>query len=226
MKGLKNVLITGGNGEIGKKIVEVLTENGFNVIAPNSRTLDCSSLSSISNYFKNSQIKSFYGFIHCAGINNPKSMSEITEESFNQSLMINMTSIVFICKELTRLLESGGKLVFISSIYGSISRLNRLEYVTSKHAINGIVKTLALEFANKNILVNSISPGFIETSLTFKNNTQSTIGEILNNIPLNRLGQPIEIAEFAHFLLSEKNTFLTGQDIIIDGGYLAGGFQK
>jgi 3-oxoacyl-[acyl-carrier protein] reductase len=76
------------------------------------------------------------------------------------------------------------------------------------------------------VTTNSISPGFIETSLTFKNNTQSTIGEILNNIPLNRLGQPIEIAEFAHFLLSEKNTFLTGQDIIIDGGYLAGGFQK
>lgn len=226
MKEIKNILVTGGNGEIGRAIIDILDENGYNIIAPSSQLLDCSSILSITDYFKNFPVKSFYGYIHCAGINNPKSIEEITEESFNQSLMINMTSIIFICKEINKKLENGGKVVFISSIYGSISRLGRLEYATSKHAIHGIVKSLALELASRNILVNSVSPGFIETSLTYKNNSPSLIDKIVNDIPLKRMGQPKEIAELINFLISNKNTFLTGQDIIIDGGYLSGGYQK
>ena len=89
-----------------------------------------------------------------------------------------------------------------------------------------MIKSLALELATKGIIVNSIAPGFIETSLTLKNNSKKTVEEIISNIPLGRLGKPAEIAWYVKLLCSSQNTYLTGQNIVIDGGYLIGGFQK
>jgi 3-oxoacyl-[acyl-carrier protein] reductase len=88
-----------------------------------------------------------------------------------------------------------------------------------------MVQSLAIELAHRNILVNAISPGFIETKLTFKNNSPEIIAQLIEGIPLKKLGQPKHIADLTYFLCSEKNSFITGQNIIIDGGYLAGGFQ-
>ena len=142
-------------------------------------------------------------------------------------MKINTFSFLYITQELSKyFIDNNTKILAISSIYGSISRVGRLEYNASKSALNGMIKSLALELALKGIVVNSISPGFIETSLTFKNNSKKVVDEIIYNIPLGRLGQPDEIAWYVKLLCSSQNTYLTGQNIVIDGGYLIGGFQK
>jgi 3-oxoacyl-[acyl-carrier protein] reductase len=85
--------------------------------------------------------------------------------------------------------------------------------------MNSLTRTLALELAEYNILVNAVAPGFINTELTKKNNSQSDLDLIAKSIPLNRLAEPFEVANLVYFLCSEKNSFITGQTILIDGGY-------
>ena len=221
----KSLFITGGNGEIGKSIISQFQD--YIIYAPSSKEMDCSDVNSIKNYILNTGINSIDVFIHCAGINNPKPYIDSTEDSILNTMKINAFSFLYITQELSKFfIINSTKILAISSIYGSISRFGRLEYNASKSALNGMIKSLALELAHKGIVVNSIAPGFIETSLTFKNNSKQTVDEIISNIPLGRLGQPVEIAWYAKMLCSSENTFLTGQNIIIDGGYLIGGFQK
>lgn len=221
------LFITGSRGDIGQAIRAIFEANNFKIIAPGSNEMDCSDISSISRYFSEKSITRIDALVHCAGINEPKEFNNITNSTFDRSLYINTTSFLYIIQALSdSFVDNKTKIVAVSSIYGSIARPRRLEYVTSKHALIGMVKSLALELAPKQILINTVSPGFIETSLTHKNNPPATIEAIKGNIPLNRLGDPSTIAEFIYFLCSEKNTYMTGQDIIIDGGYLIGGFQK
>jgi 3-oxoacyl-[acyl-carrier protein] reductase len=221
----KHLFITGGNGEIGKEIIRHFQD--YIVFAPSSKEMNCSELNSIKNYILNAGISKIDIFIHCAGINNPKPYIESTEVSILNTMKINTLSFLYITQELSKyFINNSTKILAISSIYGSISRVGRLEYNASKSALNGIVKSLALELAPRGVVINSIAPGFIETSLTFKNNSTKTVEEIISNIPLGRLGQPSEIAWYVKMLCSPQNSYLTGQNIIIDGGYLIGGFQK
>jgi len=221
----KVLFITGGNGEIGRSIVNNFKE--YIIFSPSSREMDCSEIVSIRNYIKRAGINKIDILIHCAGINNPKSIKDITEKSIEKTMKINTFSFLYIIQELSKyFVDNKTKVVAISSIYGSISRTGRLEYTTSKSALNGIVKSLALELAPRGIIINSISPGFIATKLTFKNNSKPIVDEIISKIPLGRLGMPGEIAWYVKMLCSSRNKYLTGQNLIIDGGYIIGGFQK
>jgi 3-oxoacyl-[acyl-carrier protein] reductase len=221
----KVLFITGGNGEIGSAIATAFRREGYEVIAPTSKELDCNSEESIDQFFSGFSHQ-VTAFVHCAGINNPKPYTEITSATIAKSLNINTLSFLWIFQKLTPFFDpNSARVVAISSIYGIISRSGRLEYSASKHALTGMVQTLSLEAADHNILVNAISPGFIETRLTFKNNSQEVIDALLADVPLKRLGSPEDIAELASFLCSSRNNFITGQNIVIDGGYLTGGFQ-
>lgn len=221
----KTLFITGGHGEIGSAIRIAFAD--YTIISPRSTEMDCSSIDSIKTFIAQCDITHIDVFIHAAGMNIPKSYTDVRAESLERSMQINAFSFLYVIQALSAyFIDNTTKIVAISSIYGSISRVGRLEYNASKEALNGMVKTLALELAPKGIVVNAISPGFIETALTYKNNTKDTIAEIVAHIPLGRMGQPNEIAKFAHFFTSEQNTFMTGQHVIMDGGYLIGGFQK
>ena len=112
-----------------------------------------------------------------------------------------------------------GRIINISSIWGVISRPKRVMYGVSKFGLNGLSKSIAAEYGDKNILANSVSPGFTQTELTQKTNTKKEIEEIADKIPLKRLAYPNEIAKAVEFLASEKNTYITGQNIIVDGGF-------
>jgi 3-oxoacyl-[acyl-carrier protein] reductase len=112
-----------------------------------------------------------------------------------------------------------GRVIFISSAYAIKSKVGRSAYSASKAAMESFIRTCAVEYSKQNILFNSIAPGFIETDLTFANNTSAQIKEITNRIPLGRLGKPIEIAELVRFLGGPSNTYITGQTINIDGGF-------
>lgn len=96
----------------------------------------------------------------------------------------------------------------------------------SKHALIGLIKTAAIELGRYNIKVNAIFPGFVDTNLKRKNNDSNKIKFLEEGIPLGNMAKPADIANVAYFLCSEKNTYITGQDITVDGGFICGGFQK
>ena len=151
---------------------------------------------------------------------------EVKPGGLLQTIQINTLSFLYITQHLNKYFKDNqARLVAVSSIYGIISRRKRIEYATSKHGLKGMVQSLALELAERNILVNAVSPGFIGTQLTFKNNPPEVISNLIADIPLKKLGKPEYVSELIYFLCSEKNSFITGQDIVIDGGYLTGGFQ-
>ena len=111
-----------------------------------------------------------------------------------------------------------GRIVNIGSIWGVITKPGRSIYSATKHGIHGISSTLALELAPYNILVNTIAPGQTLTELTLRNNSPEDICKMERDIPIGRLAKPEEIAKAVFFLGNENNTYITGQQIIVDGG--------
>jgi 3-oxoacyl-[acyl-carrier protein] reductase len=96
----------------------------------------------------------------------------------------------------------------------------------SKHALIGAARTLAIEYGARNVMVNTVSPGYVDTKLTRQNNDAATIERFRLGIPLRRLAAPEDIAEVCSFLCSTRNRYLTGQDIVVDGGFTCGGYQN
>lgn len=222
---MKKVFITGGNGDIGSSIVKIFKNNGYEVISPSSKELDLRDSKLISEYFNYNN--DFDIFIHCAGINNPLLIEYLDFNNIKETMQVNTFSFYEILKKIIPYQKNnGGYILAISSLYGQISRAGRAAYTMSKHALIGLIKTASIELGQYNIKVNAISPGFVDTSLTRKNNDDEKIKIMQENIPLNRLANPIDIANAAYFLCSEKNTYITGQDITVDGGFICGGFQK
>lgn len=113
-----------------------------------------------------------------------------------------------------------GRIVNISSVYSLVSREKRSMYSTSKSALNGLTRALAVELGPRGVLANAICPGFVDTELTRQNNTPAEIAALCELVPLGRLAAVREIAEFAYYIGSEANTYITGQTLAIDGGFL------
>ena len=117
--------------------------------------------------------------------------------------------------------ENGyGRIVNVSSIFGHCTKEKRMAYTTSKFALVGMTKTMAVELAQHNILVNSVAPGFTETELTTKILGEKGIEEMSSKVHMKRMETPKEISNVVLFLASEENTYLTGQNIIVDGGFV------
>lgn len=224
----KCLFITGGHGEIGRAIVERFHTANYEVVAPASSEMDLADRNSIRNYLQGLDGKVFDAVIHCAGVNKPKPLEALDWEALDWTMQVNATSLVKILQYLVPPMKKNktGHILAISSIYGVISRKDRLPYAMSKHALGGLVQTLAIELGPLNIKVNGLAPGVIKTKMTKQNNSPETIAAFEVGIPLGRLGEPEDIARAAFFLCSEENTFITGQTIIVDGGYIIGGFQK
>jgi 3-oxoacyl-[acyl-carrier protein] reductase len=110
-----------------------------------------------------------------------------------------------------------GRIINISSVVGLMGNIGQANYASTKSALIGFVKSLAKEYGRKNILINNVAPGFIETDMTAKI-PEKLKEEILNKIPLRRYGKPEEVANLVAFLASDLNTYITGQTILIDGG--------
>jgi 3-oxoacyl-[acyl-carrier protein] reductase len=221
------LFITGGSGEIGKAIIQIFKDKHYTIIAPTRSQLDLNDSASIAHYMQHFGIQADI-FIHCAGFNEPKPFLKITEQDFQKTFSINALSFFNLVQALVanQHLKNKASILGISSIYGSFSRKNRFSYTASKHCLNGMIKTLALELAPNGIKVNALSPGFVETRMTYQNNTEETIKKIKKKIPLGDLAKPQEIANVAYFLCSKYNTYITGQTIIVDGGYTIGGFEE
>ncbi|MCL5775076.1 MAG: SDR family oxidoreductase [Patescibacteria group bacterium] len=223
----KILFLTGGHGEIGAAIAKKFQAKGWEVIAPTSNELDLVEPDAIVKYFQ-TWGGDVDAIIHCAGVNVPKPLERLDWGDLEKTMRINALGFAEILRHLAPSIKKkkSGYVLAISSIYGVISRALRLPYAMSKHALGGLVQTLAIELGPFNIKVNALAPGVIDTRLTTQNNSPEEIAELKAGIPLGRLGKPEDIANAAYFLCSEANGFITGQTIVADGGYIIGGFQK
>lgn len=224
---MKKVFLTGANGNIGSAIKDFFETQGYEVLAPTRDELNLEDLSAVKKYFEKNKLDVDV-IIHSAGFNSPKIVEDLTTEDVEKTARINYMSFFEIVKALSPSMKKkkNGHILAISSLYGTIARSGRLAYTASKHALNGVVQTLACEFGEYNILVNALSPGFVDTQMTRKNNSPEKIELMKKKIPLKRLATVDDIAKTAFYLCSEMNTYVSGQDIIVDGGFMAEGGQN
>ena len=217
----KTALVTGASRGIGKSIKESLLNEQIEVISPSRNELDLSSSESIDNFLTNLS-KSIDILVNNAGILKVGQHNELSSIDFQEILQVNVIApFEFISGVVESMKQKKfGRIVNISSIWGQISREGRSLYSSSKAALDALTKSFALEFGPYNVLINSVAPGYVDTELIKKHNTDSELAEIRKTIPLQRFAKKNEISNLVKFLCSEDNSYVTGQIITIDGGYV------
>lgn len=216
-----NVLITGASRGIGKAIKERYVNSGYIVIDPTRKELDLSDEKSLNKFIENNKDIKIDIIINNAGINEINFIENITDDEIDKMITVNLIAPMKLIRNFVPKMKMNrfGRIINIGSIWAVVSKEGRCVYSATKNGIHGVTNTLAVELAPYNILVNTVCPGFTLTELTKKNNTEEQIKNIVKDIPLGRMAEPEEIAEVVYFLGTEKNTYLTGQKITVDGGF-------
>ena len=229
------MLVTGGATGIGKATVRRLLVEGISVVAtyhrskppfehrgltwvysdltqPGDRERICQTLSADPD---------LSGVVNVAGINIIQTLDSVNQESIEALWEVNFFSAYEICRRLAPSLEQNppGRIVNVASIWAEKARPGRSNYAASKAALLGMTRALAVELGSSEVLVNSVSPGFTMTELTSRSLSERELKKISKRIPLRRLAEPSEIAEVIAFLVGPSNTYLTGQNIVVDGGF-------
>jgi len=215
-----SVLITGGSKGIGKASAEVFDNEGYEVCTPKRSELDLTSRESIFSFIKDNS-DGFDVIVNNAGVNSINLIEGVSTSEMEETLMVNLIAPILLVKGFVPMmkLKRTGRIVNIGSIWNVVSKPGRSIYSSTKHGVHGLTTTWALELSKYNVLVNTVSPGFTLTDLTKKNNTQSELKKIEEKIPIGRLALPEEIAKIIFMLGSYSNTYITGQNIVVDGGY-------
>ena len=226
-------VVTGATRGIGYAIAERLLQDGIEVIATGTKKngkhpagssyyrvdfLDEDSINKFIHYLKKQQINIL---VNNAGINKIGEFSSIDIDDFDRVLRVNLRAPFQICQAVIPFMEKNnwGRIVNLTSIWGNISKEYRASYSASKFGLDGMTVALAAELSEKGILANSVGPGFIDTDLTREVLGASGISKIKSQIPIKRLGQASEIASLVSWLVSDENTYMTGQNLMIDGGF-------
>ena len=228
----KKALVTGGTRGIGAEIAYELKNLGAEVTITGTKPLSsesdyhylCSSFEKIDNLLSLVDIvkkSKFDILINNAGINKVESILDINISDFNRIQQVNVTApFMLIQAVLPHMQEKKwGRIINLSSIWGKISKEKRASYSASKFAIDGLTIAISAEVAGNGILLNSVAPGFIDTELTRKMLEQDEIITLESQVPLKRLGTSKEVAKFVGWLASPENSYITGQNIAIDGGF-------
>ena len=244
MKDLENkkIIVTGASGGIGNSIVEKLNECGANILASGTRV---EKLEELKNKFKNVKILKFdisqnekieefienaskeLGGLDCivnnAGITQDNLAIRMNLEEWKKVVDLNLTSTFLMSKFAVKkmLKNKKGKIINITSVVGHTGNLGQANYTASKAGVIAMSKSLAIEYAKKNINVNCISPGFIKTAMTDKIDEKFK-EVIISKIPSARLGEPQDIANAVIFLASSQSDYINGETIHVNGGmYMA-----
>lgn len=213
-------LVTGASRGIGAAIAACLSRAGARTLTPRRSELDLLDNASIDAY-----LASLHDpvdiIVNDAGINRLAAGTEMLDADIQETLQINLVAPMRLIRGLApgMIARQYGRIVNISSIWSVVSKPRRVAYAVSKSGLNGLTRTLAVEMAPFNVLVNAVAPGYVNTELTKQNNTRRELDAIRQSIPMQRLAEPVEIAEIVAFLCSEKNTYITGQVIVADGGF-------
>jgi len=159
--------------------------------------------------------------INNAGVNKISPFDQLDPDDFDKIQSVNVRAPFLLCRAVIPSMKrkKWGRIVNISSVLGKISKEYRGSYSTSKFALDGMTSALAAEVARYGILANCVAPGFIDTQLTRTVLGEKGIAEMTSKIPIGRLGRPEEIATFIVWLASPDNTYISGQNIAIDGGF-------
>jgi len=239
----KNIIVTGASGGIGNSIVKKLNQAGANILASGTRIekleelkknfenikilkFDISQSDKIAEFIENATNElggSLDGLVNNAGITQDNLAIRMSLEEWQKVIDINLTSTFLMSKfAIKKMLKNkSGKIVNITSVVGHTGNLGQANYTASKAAIVAMSKSLAIEYAKKNININCISPGFIKTAMT--DNIDEKFKEVIvSKIPSARLGEPDDIANAVLFLSSDQSDYINGETIHVNGGmYMA-----
>ena len=239
----KNIIVTGASGGIGNSIIKRLNEAGANILASGTRIekleelkknfekikilkFDISQSEKIEEFIENATKElggSLDGIINNAGITQDNLAIRMSLDEWQKVININLTSTFLMCKfAIKKMLKNkSGKIVNITSVVGHTGNLGQANYTASKAGIVAMSKSLAVEYAKKNININCISPGFIKTAMTDKIDEKFK-EVIISKIPSARLGEPDDIANAVLFLSSDQSDYINGETIHVNGGmYMA-----
>lgn len=241
----KVAMITGATRGIGKQIALTLANEGYNIVL-NYRT-ENDELKQLKNEIESKKVKCLtvqgdvtnfedckqmiesaikeFGkvdvLVNNAGITKDMLLARMKEEDFKQVIDVNLVGTFNMTKNVISYMMKArnGRIINISSVVGIAGNAGQTNYSASKAGIIGFTKSLAKEVASRNILVNAVAPGFIETNMT-EVLKQEVKDEIAKNIPLKRMGTPQDVANVVKFLASEDSSYITGQVISVDGGMI------
>ena len=239
----KNIIVTGASGGIGNAIIKKLNIAGANILASGTRIekleelkknfegikilkFDISQSDKIEEFIENATNElggSLDGMVNNAGITQDNLAIRMSLDEWQKVININLTSTFLMSKfAIKKMLKNkSGKIVNITSVVGHTGNLGQTNYTASKAGIVAMSKSLAIEYAKKNININCISPGFIKTAMTDK--IDEKFKEIIvSKIPSARLGEPDDIANAVLFLSSEQSNYINGETLHVNGGmYMA-----
>ncbi len=234
----KKILITGATGGIGTYLVKKFVSLNGNVIAtgtnekklenlknefPNINTIqfDLSNHSEIESFVDNafSKLNGIDVLVNNAGITNDNLSLRMKNEDWQKVIDINLSSTFYLCKSVIKkmLKNKSGKIVNITSIVGHTGNIGQSNYAASKAGMIAMSKSLALEYAKKNIFINCVSPGFIKTNMTDKISEEYK-NILISKIPMSRLGSGEDVSNTVAFLCSDMASYITGETIHVNGG--------
>ena len=228
----KKVFITGGTGSIGNAICQYFNKNKCSKIYASTTNLNKVNkddnfinfkelnLNDISKINLDEQLDIDVDYLVLnAGVTKDNIFLRMSAEEWSSVIDVNLNSSFYLLKHFVKKMvkKRFGKIVFISSVVAHTGNPGQANYTSSKAAISGMVKSLALELSSRNISVNAVAPGFIASNMTDKLN-ESQKNSILDRIPMKRLGAPEDIAKAVGFLCSENASYITGQTIHVNGG--------
>ncbi|BBY20989.1 SDR family NAD(P)-dependent oxidoreductase [Mycobacterium stomatepiae] len=214
-------LVTGAARGIGRSVAETLESKGIRVLRPSRHELDLAEPESVAAYLGELD-ETVDILVLNAGINNPEPLQEISSENWSATQQVNVSANLQLLQELLpRMAAAGyGRVVAVSSVYAHRARAGRVAYSSSKAAIEEVVRSVAVEYGPFGVIANCVAPGFVLTDLTYQNNDAEQLEALAARVPLGRLAEPVEIARFISWLVSAENSYITGQSITIDGGFL------